>query len=171
LEIPVDVPQRKVSDLGPATHSLRHLIAHAQAYAWLIVDRRSLIVIQLLASVRISPSTTAPIYEGRPLTVKLRITTCSSWAVQPSNGTNDSDGPAAPDASDASSSKPTPMMFDVLAPSEDWIVLGSKKGWFEASVSGTGKRPTFKVDRKECGVYPILNVLWWSECGVPVCRV
>jgi hypothetical protein len=47
------------------------------------------------------------------------------------------------------------MVFDVLAPGEDWIVLGSKKGWFVASVSGDLERIGIQSGRE--GV--------WREVG------
>lgn len=107
LEIPVDVPQRRVclSSLRKSTHP------------------KLTICTQLLTAISLTPtlSPSTSIYQGRPLAFLLKLSTSSQWMGLPSELTKEE--------------KTQRLVYDVQVNPEDWIVLGKKKAYFIPDVS------------------------------------
>ena len=87
-------------------------------------------LVQLLTSVRFDQtSPDGMIYVGRAISMNVRLSTTYKWA-EVLSASSSSGG----DAKEKAVEGGTSVVFDVVANSEDWVVLGKKKGFYIAEV-------------------------------------
>lgn len=109
LEIPVEVPQKRVSTAKVST-SVRLTGG----------------LLQLLSTIRFDrDNPEGSIYEGRAIAFNVTFSTSFTWLDRAGQAEGTQEGAGIK------------VVFDVTCSNDDWVVLGMKKGHYVASVSAT----------------------------------